>query len=139
MVLNDVSMNCEAGELICLLGPSGCGKTTLLRLAAGLEKLQTGQVHIGKFLVDDAKSGNIYHQTSAELALCFKTMPYSRILLFVKIFALEPEQLLRTERNGLVCASENGAFKSRPQYPHTLWWTAATRRPSASTAHRSYF
>jgi iron(III) transport system ATP-binding protein len=34
------------GELVSLVGPSGCGKTTLLRIAAGLEELQQGQVMI---------------------------------------------------------------------------------------------
>ncbi len=32
------------GEILCLFGPSGCGKTTLLRIAAGLESLQSGEV-----------------------------------------------------------------------------------------------
>jgi iron(III) transport system ATP-binding protein len=43
-VLDDVSFTAAAGELLCLLGPSGCGKTTALRLAAGLERLQSGRI-----------------------------------------------------------------------------------------------
>jgi len=39
-----VSLEVEAGEIICLLGPSGCGKTTLLRMIAGLERPDSGQV-----------------------------------------------------------------------------------------------
>ena len=44
--LNDVSVQIEKGELVCILGPSGCGKTTLLRIIAGLESLNSGRVII---------------------------------------------------------------------------------------------
>ncbi|MEI8242880.1 MAG: sulfate ABC transporter ATP-binding protein [bacterium] len=43
-VLQDVSLDVRTGELIALLGPSGCGKTTLLRIIAGLEVPDAGQV-----------------------------------------------------------------------------------------------
>jgi iron(III) transport system ATP-binding protein len=46
-VLRDVSLVVAPGEIACLLGPSGCGKTTLLRIAAGLEEIQSGSVIIG--------------------------------------------------------------------------------------------
>jgi ABC-type Fe3+/spermidine/putrescine transport system ATPase subunit len=42
--LTDVSFTVKKGENICLLGPSGCGKTTLLRLIAGLETPDSGQM-----------------------------------------------------------------------------------------------
>ena len=44
VALNDVSLDFPAGELTALLGPSGCGKTTLLRIIAGLEQPDRGQV-----------------------------------------------------------------------------------------------
>jgi len=42
--LGDISLDFPTGELVALLGPSGCGKTTLLRIIAGLEQADSGQV-----------------------------------------------------------------------------------------------
>ena len=42
--LHEVSLELEAGKILCLLGPSGCGKTTLLRIIAGLEKDYQGVI-----------------------------------------------------------------------------------------------
>ena len=44
VALNDVSLSVNEGEFVCLLGPSGCGKTTLLRIIAGLEQQNVGQI-----------------------------------------------------------------------------------------------
>ncbi|GLS16318.1 MULTISPECIES: sulfate/molybdate ABC transporter ATP-binding protein [Hydrogenophaga] len=42
--LRDVNLDIASGELLALLGPSGCGKTTLLRIIAGLETPDTGNI-----------------------------------------------------------------------------------------------
>src|ERR1043166_8977557 len=44
VALDNVSIDFPAGELVALLGPSGCGKTTLLRIIAGLEVPDAGEV-----------------------------------------------------------------------------------------------
>jgi len=46
VVLQDISLSVERGELVTLLGPSGCGKSTLLRAIAGLLPMDAGQVYI---------------------------------------------------------------------------------------------
>jgi iron(III) transport system ATP-binding protein len=42
--VNDVSLDVIAGEAVVILGPSGCGKTTLLRLIAGLDVPDSGEI-----------------------------------------------------------------------------------------------
>jgi ABC-type Fe3+/spermidine/putrescine transport system ATPase subunit len=44
--LRDTNLSVARGEILCLLGPSGCGKTTLLRIVAGLEQADGGQVRL---------------------------------------------------------------------------------------------
>jgi iron(III) transport system ATP-binding protein len=46
LVIDDLQLHLQAGEIGCLLGPSGCGKTTLLRAIAGFEAIQTGRIEI---------------------------------------------------------------------------------------------
>jgi multiple sugar transport system ATP-binding protein len=45
--VKNVDVDIASGELVVLLGPSGAGKTTTLRLVAGLETPDAGQIHIG--------------------------------------------------------------------------------------------
>ena len=47
VAVDDVSLAVEEGELVCFLGPSGCGKTTLLRIIAGLEIADAGEIRLG--------------------------------------------------------------------------------------------
>ncbi len=44
--LDNIHLDIPEGELVALLGPSGCGKTTLLRIIAGLEQPDAGQVFL---------------------------------------------------------------------------------------------
>ena len=47
LALDDFNLSLGKGELVALLGPSGCGKTTALRIVAGLEREDSGQVILG--------------------------------------------------------------------------------------------
>ena len=47
VALQDVNLEVGDGEFVCVVGPSGCGKTTLLRIVAGLEEPDFGDITIG--------------------------------------------------------------------------------------------
>ncbi|MFC0819915.1 sulfate/molybdate ABC transporter ATP-binding protein [Moraxella marmotae] len=53
VALGDISIEVPTGELTTLLGPSGCGKTTLLRIIAGLENADRGQIYFDGVDVTD--------------------------------------------------------------------------------------
>lgn len=46
--VDGIDLDVEEGEFFTLLGPSGCGKTTTLRLVAGLERPDSGEIHLGE-------------------------------------------------------------------------------------------
>src|SRR5208337_2812583 len=53
-VLDDVSLELDQGEIVCVFGPSGSGKTVLLRLVAGVETLDSGSIVLAGRDVTDA-------------------------------------------------------------------------------------
>ncbi|HKZ31790.1 MAG TPA: sulfate ABC transporter ATP-binding protein [Vicinamibacteria bacterium] len=59
VAVNDVSLTVPTGELVALLGPSGSGKTSLLRIIAGLERADRGQV---LFEGEDASVRDVRHR-----------------------------------------------------------------------------
>jgi ABC-type Fe3+/spermidine/putrescine transport system ATPase subunit len=52
--LDDVTLNVAARESVVILGPSGCGKTTLLRLVAGLDVPDRGEIWLGNLQASGA-------------------------------------------------------------------------------------
>ena len=52
-VVNDVSLSVMPGQVTCLLGPSGCGKSTTLRMIAGVEMQDSGEIYVDGNLICD--------------------------------------------------------------------------------------
>ncbi|MFK7752491.1 MAG: ABC transporter ATP-binding protein [Sedimentitalea sp.] len=52
-VVDDVSLSVRPGQVTCLLGPSGCGKSTTLRMIAGVEMQDSGEIWVDGKLVCD--------------------------------------------------------------------------------------
>ena len=119
--VRELGLAVDPGEIVCLLGPSGCGKTTVLRLAAGLEPLQTGRIRVGGRLVAE---GGDAHQVPPEAR---------GVGLMFQDYALFPHLTVRENvafgirgagprRNGWVreVLGEMGLEEFGDRYPHTL-------------------
>ena len=52
-IIPDLSLRIEAGEFFTLLGPSGCGKTTLLRMIAGFNTVEAGEIYFNEQKIND--------------------------------------------------------------------------------------
>ena len=50
-VVDDVSLRIVPGQVTCLLGPSGCGKSTTLRMIAGVDRQDAGEIYIDGKLI----------------------------------------------------------------------------------------
>ena len=91
VVLDNVSLDIEKGEFICLLGPSGCGKSTLLNVLAGFEKLESGSVAIDGAAVTAPSPKRI------TIFQNYGLLPWRSVLKNVQL-GLEPQKLEKTEK-----------------------------------------
>ncbi len=64
--LRDINLNIRAGEFISFIGPSGCGKTTLMRLIAGLDKPQSGELFLDNEKIENTnfERGYVFQQAN---------------------------------------------------------------------------
>ena len=121
VVVSDVSVSVEAGELVCLLGPSGCGKTTLLRLAAGLEDLQQGQIRFGDEVIADPAQGRQIPPEGRNVGLMFQDFALFPHLTVMENIAFGLPQK-HAGRTGWVrdTLTSMGLEKYADAYPHVL-------------------
>ncbi|WP_439814913.1 ABC transporter ATP-binding protein [Zavarzinia sp. CC-PAN008] len=107
------------GEVMCLLGPSGCGKTTVLRLVAGLERLQAGRIAIG----DETVAGRGVHVApeARQIGLIFQDyalFPHLSVAANVA-FGLGGEAAAR-RRTALAALERVGLQHLADSFPHML-------------------
>lgn len=75
-VIRPTTLTIEDGSFTTLLGPSGCGKTTLLRMIAGLETPDDGEIWLDDACVFPRRARSTCRRRSGISALCFRILPY---------------------------------------------------------------
>src|SRR5918911_390741 len=117
-VLHGVTLDVPSGELVALLGPSGCGKTTLLRILAGLEEPDAGEVlHAGEPVGDKSARDRNVGLVFQHYAL-FRHMTVEENVAFALSVRKKPRALVRARVKELLRLVQLEGFERR--YPAQL-------------------
>jgi len=118
VAVDNVSLTIEAGEFFTLLGPSGCGKTTLLRMIAGFDSPDSGQILLdGKDLADILPEKRPVHTVFQNYAL-FPHMTVAENIVFpLKMSRLPSAEIPQRLHDALEQVRLTG---KADQYPHEL-------------------
>ena len=101
-VLQDLSLDVDKGERLVMLGSSGCGKTTMLRLIAGLERPDAGEIYIDGRIVSTSK--DIVSPNERDIGMVFQDLalwPHMTVGKNVE-FVLKPRSISRPDRKARV-------------------------------------
>lgn len=120
-VLQDLSITIKDGECFTFLGPSGCGKTVLLRLIAGFEQPDQGEVIIGDHLVASAAKSVSLPPEARKIGVVFqdyavwphKTV-YENIIYPLQIQKIAKDQAAQRTMRAIKQVSLNGLENRLP-------------------------
>ena len=71
--VNNVSLDIEDGDFMCILGPSGCGKSTILRMISGLENISDGEIIVDGRIIDSVARGQFVPPEKRGIGLVFQS------------------------------------------------------------------
>ncbi|MFA9438156.1 ABC transporter ATP-binding protein [Uliginosibacterium sp. sgz301328] len=70
--VDNLNLEIAKGECFSMLGPSGCGKTTTLRMVAGFEDLDDGEIHVGDRLLSSRRTNHYVPPENRDFGMVFQ-------------------------------------------------------------------
>ena len=121
VVVKNLDLTVQPGEFLTILGPSGCGKTTTLRMIAGLEEPDEGDIILGERTVFSRSQGIVLPPEARGLGLIFQSyalwphMNVARnITLALKEQKLSKDEIAKRLQNALELVQLTGYAKRYP-------------------------
>ncbi len=106
--VNDLHLGIEKGECFSMLGPSGCGKTTTLRMVAGFEDLDEGEIRVGERLLSSRRTNYYLPPEKRDFGMVFQAFAvwphlsvYENVAFPLRVRRLAAAEIDRRTREAL--------------------------------------
>lgn len=110
------------GECFSMLGPSGCGKTTTLRMVAGFEDLDDGEIYVGDRLLSSKKKGYYLPPEKRDFGMVFQAFAvwphlsvYENVAFPLRIRKRPTDEIERRVKDALVATNLLDVAKKSPE------------------------
>ena len=119
--VKDTSLTIEPGSFVTLLGPSGCGKTTLLRMIAGFESPDEGEIYLGDEPINELTPNK---RDTAMVFQSYALLPhyniYANVAYGLKLRKLDKATIKEKVTNILKLVGLDGKANQFPNQLHIL-------------------
>ena len=93
LVLENINLEVQKGEVCAILGPSGCGKSTLLRCINGLESLQGGKIFLNEMLISGENINTQWSKVRQKIGMVFQNYELFPHLNVLQNIILAPQKV----------------------------------------------
>ncbi len=124
IAVNDLTLEIEKGECFSLLGPSGCGKTTTLRMIAGFEDLDEGEIVVGDRIFSSSRRKQYLPPEKRDFGMVFQAFAvwphlnvYDNVAFPLRIRGLPKAEIAELTKRALTFT---GLLKNERTFPNEL-------------------